>query len=70
MSSFLLVRRVRLGSDQVTAHLLLSLNGLEEGLEVTGTKALKVVALDDLDEDSRAVQQMLSQKVSLPSNPQ
>ena len=64
------VGQVLLSSDQVAAHFLLSLDGLEEGLEVTGTKALEVVALDDLDEDGRAVQQMLSQKVSLPSNPQ
>jgi len=49
-------------SDQVTSQLLLSLDSLKERLEVTSTKAVKVVALDDFDEDSRAVQHMLSIK--------
>jgi hypothetical protein len=46
-------------SDQVSSGLLLSLDGLEERFEVTGAKAVEIVALDDLDEDSRAVQHML-----------
>lgn len=66
MSSWLIsASRERLCSNQVAAHFLLSLDGLEEGLEVTSTKALEVVALDNLDEDGRAVQQMLSQSVSM-----
>lgn len=53
-----LVDRARV-SDQVASQLLLSLDGFEERLEVTSTKAVEVVTLDDFDEDSRAVQQML-----------
>jgi uncharacterized lipoprotein YehR (DUF1307 family) len=52
-------------SDQVASQLLLSLDGLEERLEVTGTKAVEVVTLDDFDEDSRAVQHMLRVKKSV-----
>jgi predicted PilT family ATPase len=55
----------RVISDQVASQLLLSLDGFEERLEVTGTKAVKVVALDDFDEDSRAVQHMLRTKKSV-----
>lgn len=50
---------MRLNSDQVASQLLLSLDGLKERLEVASTEAVEVVALDDFDEDSRAVQQML-----------
>lgn len=46
-------------SDQVASQLLLSLDGLEERLEVTSTKAVEVVTLNDFDEDSRAIQHML-----------
>ncbi|KAH0237778.1 4-hydroxyphenylpyruvate dioxygenase, partial [Aureobasidium melanogenum] len=48
-----------LGSDEVASQLLFSLDGFKERLEVTSTKAVEVVTLDDFDEDSRAVQHML-----------
>lgn len=46
-------------SDQVTAQLLLSLDSLEQRLEVSSAKAVEVVSLDDLNEDRGAVHQML-----------
>lgn len=38
-----------------TSRGLVELNGLKEGLEVAGAKALVVVALDQLDEERRPV---------------
>ena len=48
---------------QVATLSLLALNGLKERLEVTSTEALEVVPLDDLNEDSRAVHQGLSEEL-------
>ena len=39
----------------VAAELLLTLDSLEEGLEVSGTETLETTTLDDLDEDSRTI---------------
>lgn len=51
-------------SNQITTQLLLTLNRLKERLEVSGAKAGEVVSLNDLNEDSRAIHQVLSPKVS------
>jgi len=47
-------------SNEVAAQLLLSLNSFKEGLEVPGTKAIKVVSLDDLNEYSGTIHHVLS----------
>lgn len=47
-------------SDEITTQFLLSLDSLEQGLEVSSAKAREVVALDDLNEHRGAVHQMLS----------
>ena len=51
-------------SNQITTQLLLTLNRLKERLEVSGAKTRKVVSLDDLNKDSRAIHQVLSPRVS------
>ena len=51
-------------SNQITTQLLLTLNRLKERLEVSGAKARKVVSLDDLNKDSRAIHQVLSPRIS------
>src|ERR1700750_1855800 len=43
------------GRLQVAAPLLLALDGLEQRLEVAVAEAARAVALDDLEEDRRAV---------------
>lgn len=45
--------------QKVAPQLLLSLNCLEQGLEIASTKSGKVVSLNDLDEDSWSVHEML-----------
>lgn len=51
-------------SNQITTQLLLTFNGLKERLEVSSAKPRKVVSLNDLNKDSRAIHQVLSPRVS------
>lgn len=48
-------------SNKIAAQLLLSLDRLEQRLEVSSAKAGEVVSLDDLDEHSGAVHHVLVQ---------
>lgn len=44
---------------EVASQLLLPFNGFKQGLEVSRTETIKIVALDYLDEDSWPIHQML-----------
>lgn len=46
-------------SNEIATQLLLAFNSLEQRLEVSSTKAIEVVSLDDLNEDSRAIHHVL-----------
>lgn len=45
--------------NKISTKLLLTLNRLEQRLEVSSPETLEVVSLDNLDENSRAVHQVL-----------
>jgi hypothetical protein len=51
--------RTGVHSNEVSTQLLLSLNSLEQRLEVSSTKSIKVVSLDDFNEDSGAIHHVL-----------
>jgi hypothetical protein len=42
---------------------LIALNGLEQTLKVAGAKAIKVLTLDDLEEDCRAIHDVLGKQL-------
>ncbi len=44
---------------QVASQFLLPFNGFKQGLEITRTETIKVVTLNNLDEDSWSIHQML-----------
>jgi hypothetical protein len=50
---------------QIPSQLLLPLNGFEQGFEVSRTKTGEVVALNDFNEDSWSIHQMLSPLANL-----
>lgn len=49
--------------NQIPTEFLLPLNRLKQRLEVPGAETGEVVSLDDLDEDSGTIQQVLSSLV-------
>lgn len=49
--------------NKISAHLLLTLDSLEQRLEVTSAEAGEIMSLNDLHEDSRAVHQVLQSSV-------
>lgn len=51
--------------NQISTKGLLPLNCLEERFEVTSTEAGKVVSLDDFNEDSRTIHEVLSRHISI-----
>lgn len=53
--------------DQIASQLLLTLYGLKQRFEIAGPKTREVVPLDNLDENGRAVHQMLIHLVSIRS---
>ena len=58
-SLFLMELEFLIRFDKVATQGLLSLNGLEQGLEVASSEALVVPSLNDFEEKSRAVLQWL-----------
>lgn len=50
-------------SLQVSSLVLLALNGLKQTLEVSSPESIKVIALDNLDEDSWSVHQWLGEEL-------
>lgn len=53
-------------SNKVAPQFLLPFNGLEQGLEVAGAEAGKVISLDNLDEDRGAIEKMLEYPLARP----
>ena len=52
-------------SHQVASKLLLTLDRLEQRPEIASPKTREIVPLDDLDENGRAIHQVLINRVSI-----
>ena len=63
LSSSDIVKKRLLKISRVTSCSLLSLHSFEERLEVTGTKSVKVVSLNDLKKDCRSIQHRLGENL-------